>query len=106
MKDLLSKPNQITYIRILLIPIFVIFLLMDMPYRDYIAAFIFIILSLSDALDGYIARKNDYGQATLTIDGEELFKTLRVTAEVTAQVEDRTIEEENTFEIEPRNTGK
>ena len=57
MKDVFSKPNQITYIRILLIPVFVIFLLMDIPYRDYIAAFIFIILSLSDALDGYIARK-------------------------------------------------
>tara|TARA_B100000315_G_C14515195_1_gene558821 strand:+ start:111 stop:1142 length:1032 start_codon:yes stop_codon:yes gene_type:complete len=57
MKDVFSIPNQITYIRILLIPVFVIFLLMDIPYRDYIAAFIFIILSLSDALDGYIARK-------------------------------------------------
>jgi len=57
MKDLLSKPNQITIIRVLLIPIFIYFLLSDLPYRDYIAAFIFIILSLSDALDGYIARK-------------------------------------------------
>ena len=57
MKDLFSKPNQITFTRILLIPIFVIFLLMEIPHRNYIAAFIFIILSLSDALDGYIARK-------------------------------------------------
>jgi len=43
--------------RIILIPVFVFFLLVEMPYRDYIAAFIFIALSLSDALDGYIARK-------------------------------------------------
>jgi len=57
MKGLFSKPNQITFIRILLIPVFVMFLLMDLPYKNYIAAFIFIILSLSDALDGYIARK-------------------------------------------------
>jgi|TARA_Y100000310_G_scaffold284075_1_gene306602 CDP-diacylglycerol--glycerol-3-phosphate 3-phosphatidyltransferase len=57
MKGIFSKPNQITCIRILLIPIFVIFLLMEMPYGDYIAAFIFIILAASDALDGYIARK-------------------------------------------------
>lgn len=57
MKAVFSKPNQITFIRILLIPVFVIFLFLDIPYRDYIAAFIFIILSLSDALDGYIARK-------------------------------------------------
>lgn len=62
MKDLFSKPNQITFIRILLIPIFVLFLLSNLPYKDYIAAFIFIALSVSDALDGYIARK--HGQVT------------------------------------------
>ena len=58
MKDLFSKPNQITFIRILLIPVFVAFLLTDLQYKNYIAAFIFIVLSLSDALDGYIARKH------------------------------------------------
>ncbi|MCH8066969.1 MAG: CDP-diacylglycerol--glycerol-3-phosphate 3-phosphatidyltransferase [Nanoarchaeota archaeon] len=57
MKHIFSLPNQITFFRIILIPVFVIFLLIEMPYGDYIAAFIFIILSLSDALDGYIARK-------------------------------------------------
>ncbi|MBW2975870.1 CDP-diacylglycerol--glycerol-3-phosphate 3-phosphatidyltransferase [Candidatus Woesearchaeota archaeon] len=57
MKGIFSKPNQISYIRILLIPLFIVFLLMDLPYKDYIAAFIFIVLSLSDALDGYLARK-------------------------------------------------
>ena len=59
MKGLFSIPNQITYIRVLLIPVFIIFFFMEMPFRDYIAAFIFIILSLSDALDGYIARKKN-----------------------------------------------
>ena len=58
MKELFSKPNQITIIRVLLIPIFAYFLLSDLLYKNYIAAFIFIILSLSDAIDGYIARKN------------------------------------------------
>ena len=57
MEGLFSKPNQITFIRILLIPFFVLFLLLEIPYKNYIAAFIFIILSLSDAFDGYIARK-------------------------------------------------
>ncbi|MAH33439.1 CDP-diacylglycerol--glycerol-3-phosphate 3-phosphatidyltransferase [archaeon] len=57
MKDAFSTPNLITYSRILFIPVFVVFLLIDIPYRNYIAAIIFIILSLSDALDGYIARK-------------------------------------------------
>lgn len=59
MKDLFSKPNQITFIRILLIPIFALFLLSHLPYKDYIAAFIFIVLSISDAFDGYIARKHN-----------------------------------------------
>jgi CDP-diacylglycerol--glycerol-3-phosphate 3-phosphatidyltransferase len=57
MKHIFSKPNQITFIRILLIPVFVIFLLVEIPYGNYIAALIFVILSLSDFLDGYIARK-------------------------------------------------
>jgi len=57
MKHLFGRANQITIIRILLIPVFVVFLLSDMPYREYISALIFIVLSLSDALDGYVARK-------------------------------------------------
>ena len=57
MEHIFSKPNQITYARIALIPVFIIFLLMEVPYKNYLAAFIFLILSLSDALDGYIARK-------------------------------------------------
>ncbi len=57
MRDIFLKPNQITIIRVLLIPIFVYFLLSEFPYKEYLSAFIFIVLSLSDALDGYIARK-------------------------------------------------
>lgn len=66
MSNLFSAPNKITIIRVLLIPVFILFLLMKVPYKEYIAAFIFIILSLSDALDGYIARKRrqvtDFGK--------------------------------------------
>ena len=57
MKQLFSKPNQITLIRIFLTPVFILFLLIDMRYKDYIAALVFLILSLSDTFDGYIARK-------------------------------------------------
>ncbi|MCG8571011.1 MAG: CDP-diacylglycerol--glycerol-3-phosphate 3-phosphatidyltransferase [Spirochaetes bacterium] len=57
MKKLLYKSNQITILRILLIPLFVTFLLSELPFREYFAAFIFIMLSFSDALDGYVARK-------------------------------------------------
>jgi len=56
--ELKSLPNVITILRILSIPIFVLFLLSNLPFKDYIAAAIFIIISLTDALDGYIARKH------------------------------------------------
>src|SRR3989338_5683512 len=57
MKGIFSKPNQITIIRIFLTPVFILFLLIDMPYNNYVAALIFSLLSLSDTFDGYIARK-------------------------------------------------
>jgi type II secretory pathway pseudopilin PulG len=54
----------------------------------------------------YIARKNDYGQAKLLVDGEELVKILSVGVTVEKQLRELTITEHNTVEVEPRNTGK
>lgn len=55
----MNLPNKLTMFRVILIPFFVFFLLV--PYfpqtGKYIAAFIFIIASLTDLLDGKIARK-------------------------------------------------
>lgn len=55
----MNLPNKITLIRVILIPFFVFFMLCgDMvPYARYIAVVVFIIASLTDTLDGYIARK-------------------------------------------------
>jgi len=53
----MNLPNKITILRILLIPVFIAILYMKVKYIEYIAAFVFIILALTDALDGYIARK-------------------------------------------------
>lgn len=55
----LNLPNQLTIFRIFIIPLFLLFLLSDIggEYGRYIALVIFIIASLTDALDGYIARK-------------------------------------------------
>ena len=53
----MNLPNKITLLRIALIPLFLIFLYLKIPYREIIAASIFVILALSDTLDGYIARK-------------------------------------------------
>ncbi len=55
----MNLPNKLTMFRVILIPFFVFFLLV--PYfpdsGKYIAAFIFIIASLTDLFDGKIARK-------------------------------------------------
>ena len=53
----MNLPNKITILRILLIPVFIAILYMKVKYIEYIAALVFIILALTDALDGYIARK-------------------------------------------------
>lgn len=67
----MNIPNQITISRILLIPIFMIFLLIPfqwgeviilgaaIPVHHLIAAIIFIIASATDWLDGYYARKHN-----------------------------------------------
>lgn len=57
MKFKFNIPNKITIIRVSLIPLFVIVLLADMPYKSILAAFVFAMLSISDFLDGYLARK-------------------------------------------------
>jgi len=54
----MNLPNKITISRVFMIPLFlVIFLVPAIPAGKYIATAIFIIACLTDALDGYIARK-------------------------------------------------
>lgn len=54
---ILNVPNQITLLRILFIPLFVYFLLgTSLPGGKWIALTLFVILALSDAVDGYLAR--------------------------------------------------
>lgn len=55
----MNLPNKLTVFRIILIPIFVLFMMADIfgEADKYIAALIFIIASLTDLLDGKIARK-------------------------------------------------
>ena len=49
-------PNIITLMRVVLIPVFIVFLMLG---HNYIATGIFVFAALSDALDGYLARKLD-----------------------------------------------
>ena len=58
----MNLPNKLTILRIIMIPIFLFFLLMPtIAHNDEIALAIFILASLTDLLDGYIARKYDLG---------------------------------------------
>jgi CDP-diacylglycerol---glycerol-3-phosphate 3-phosphatidyltransferase len=63
-QDAVTVPNRITLIRIACIPLFIYFLLSGQALLSHrlIAAGIFVVLSLSDALDGFLARK--LGQTT------------------------------------------
>ena len=55
----MNLPNKLTLFRVVLIPFFVFFLLAPYfeGYGNYIAVAIFIVASITDFLDGKIARK-------------------------------------------------
>lgn len=54
----MNLPNKLTMFRVILIPFFVLFMLVPITAIDkWIALGIFIIASLTDWLDGYLARK-------------------------------------------------
>ena len=55
----MNLPNKLTILRVLLIPVFVVLLLADFwgKWLDYLALAVFIVASLTDMLDGMIARK-------------------------------------------------
>lgn len=55
----MNLANKITLFRVILVPIFMVVLYSDLQYSNYIAALIFIFASLTDTLDGYIARSRN-----------------------------------------------
>ena len=55
----MNLPNKLTMLRIVLILPFLLVLYLDVPCASYIALAIFIAASLTDMLDGQIARKRD-----------------------------------------------
>ena len=62
----MNLPNKLTLLRIILIPAFVVVLYWGFPGANYVALGIFILASLTDMLDGKIARKynlvTDFGK--------------------------------------------
>lgn len=60
--QIMNLANFITILRIVLVPFFLVILLTEMENKEIFAFIIFIIASVSDGIDGYIARK--YNQIT------------------------------------------
>lgn len=56
----MNLPNKLTLLRVILVPFFVFFMLTDIvPFSPAIALVIFIAASVTDALDGHIARSRN-----------------------------------------------
>lgn len=53
----MTIPNQLTLLRILLIPVFIVIFYLPFAYSNYLACVIFILAAITDILDGYFARK-------------------------------------------------
>ena len=58
----MNTANKLTMLRVVMIPAFLLVLYLGIPFANYIALAIFIVASLTDWLDGYIAR--NYNQTT------------------------------------------
>ncbi|HWJ50526.1 MAG TPA: CDP-diacylglycerol--glycerol-3-phosphate 3-phosphatidyltransferase [Solirubrobacteraceae bacterium] len=55
----LNLPNLLTVLRIMLVPVLVVALLGNTPAGDVLAAVVFALASLTDFIDGYLARARD-----------------------------------------------
>lgn len=55
----MNLPNKLTLFRMLLVPVFVLFMYLNIPGNYAISLIIFIVASVTDALDGRIARKHN-----------------------------------------------
>jgi CDP-diacylglycerol---glycerol-3-phosphate 3-phosphatidyltransferase len=53
----LNTPNALTLLRILLVPVLVVALLAETHHGDVLAAVVFAAASLTDAIDGWLARR-------------------------------------------------
>ncbi len=62
----MNLANKITLLRVLMIPVFLVFMLVEFPYHMEAALVVFLAASLTDKLDGYLARKynmiTDFGK--------------------------------------------
>jgi CDP-diacylglycerol--glycerol-3-phosphate 3-phosphatidyltransferase len=55
----MNLANKLTIMRMILIPVFMIFMYSNIPNNRYIAVIIFMIAAITDGLDGHIARSRN-----------------------------------------------
>jgi cardiolipin synthase len=58
-----NLPNLLTWLRILLIPVFVGVFYLSVPHQNLVATIIFTVAAITDWLDGWLARKLDQTSA-------------------------------------------
>lgn len=62
----MNTANKLTLLRVLMIPVFMLALYLEFPFDDIIALVIFILASVTDFIDGYVARNfnqiTDFGK--------------------------------------------
>ena len=62
----MNLPNKITVARFIMVPIFAVIFLLQLPWSNTVALIVFVIACFSDFLDGYLARKKkmvtDFGK--------------------------------------------
>ena len=59
----LNVPNLLTWLRILLIPVFVGIFYLSVPNQNLLATIVFVLAALTDWLDGWLARKLNQASA-------------------------------------------
>lgn len=55
----MNLPNKLTLMRVFLIPVFLVLLYVEFPFHMYIALGVFILASITDFVDGKIARSQN-----------------------------------------------
>ncbi len=53
----LTIPNQLTLLRILMVPVFLYYIMREIPSSQFIASVIYVLASLTDWYDGWFARR-------------------------------------------------
>ena len=54
----MNVPNKLTVTRIIMTPVFMVTMLLSFPYHYAVSLVLFVVASITDMIDGKMARKN------------------------------------------------